>query len=267
MEVISESQLDRLKELVLYCGDIMTAQHGVEDDNGDITVKPGTANFVTVFDVKIQNTLIKGLSEIFPSARFFAEEKDNSSVDISTGMCFIIDPIDGTTNFIHEMNRSGIMVGMLYNGTPYLGAIYDPYKKEYYIAVRGKGAFCNGSPIHVSDRPLDVSLVSFGTSPYRKEEFADISFRKAHDIYVKCADLRRSGSAALDLYNVAAGRLDAFFEFTLSPWDYAAGVVLVTEAGGKITAFDGSEVTFDKASSMLCTNSKIHEEIRKILCE
>lgn len=244
----------------------MTRQHGV-DAEGSVNVKPGDANFVTVYDVKIQETLITGLKEIFPGAVFFAEEQDNSAVDVSKGTCFIIDPIDGTTNFIHDMGWSGISVGMLQDGVPTLGALYDPYRKEYYIAVKGRGAFLNGERIHVSDRPLGKSVISFGTSPYRKDDFADVSFRKAHDIYVKCADLRRSGSAVLDLYNVACGRLDGFFEFTLSPWDYTAGVVVVTEAGGRLTAFDGGSVTFDRDSSMLCTNSVIHDELMQILCE
>lgn len=265
--MISEEQKNRLEKLVLSCGEILTARNDVENEVGGVTVKPGDANFVTVFDVKVQELLIGGLREIFPDAVFFAEEQDNSAVDLSRGKCFIIDPIDGTTNFIHGMNWSGISVGMLSDGEPVLGVIYDPFRGEYYFAAKGQGAYRNGERIHVSERPLDKALIAFGTSPYRKGEFSEDSFRKAHEIFLRCADLRRSGSAALDLYNVACGRMDAFFEFTLSPWDYAAGAVIVTEAGGKLTGFDGKSVPFDRQGSMLCSNGLIHEELREILCE
>ena len=263
---LTAQQLEAIREIIIRCGEIMLKAHDIESAD-NIEIKPGDANFVTVYDKKVQNELISGLKNAVPDAVFFAEEKDNSSVDTENGFCFIIDPIDGTTNFIHDMCASAISVGLLSDGKPYFGAIYDPYRREYFSAVAGCGAYKNGKKVSVSSRPLEKSLFSFGSSPYNKSQLADISFEKAKAIYKKTADIRRSGSAAIDLINVACGKLDAFFEFILSPWDYAAGAVIVSEAGGKITSFDGGGLTFDKPSSMLCSNGIVHEEIRKILCE
>lgn len=262
---LTDSQLEQLFQLMRECGEIMKSAHSVENQKGSITSKYGTANFVTVFDVKVQNTLIEGIKSIVPGAKFFAEEKDNSSVDSGSGFCFIIDPIDGTTNFIHDMKASAISVGMLYDGEPVFGAILDPYRNELYHARKGEGAFLNGEKIHVSARALGEALTSFGTSPYNRDTLAKQSFALAGSLFEKTADIRRSGSAAIDIAFVACGRSDIFFEMILSPWDYAAGYVIVTEAGGKMTSFDSNMPSFGKPSSMLCTNGALHRQVLDII--
>ena len=262
---ITQKQAEQIRELIIACGKVMLTAHDVEAVDGGITVKPGDSNFVTMFDVSVQNRLMEGLLGIFPDAVFFAEEKDNVGVDFTGRICFIIDPIDGTNNFIHDLAMSAVSVGALYDGEPFFGAIYDPYRDEYFEAQTGCGAFCNGRPVRVSHRELSKALIAFGASPYKKTEFAADSFRAAEEIFRNCVDLRRSGSAAIDMVNVACGRLDGFFEFTLCPWDYAAGYVIVREAGGEVSSFDGTRVSFEKSSSLLCTNGMTYNKLREIL--
>lgn len=131
--------------------------------------------------------------------------------------------------------------------------VYNPYSDEMFTAQKGQGAFCNGKEIRVSRQPLENGIVLFGTSPYY-EELNEESFKKAFDYFKKALDIRRSGSAALDLCSIAAGRAELYFELRLSPWDFAAGALLVKEAGGKVTTVDGQEITYDKPCSVLASN-------------
>ena len=207
--------------------------------------KEGSSNFVTAYDVKIQNFLKESLSELIPEACFFAEEDGESRRAIGEGYTFIIDPIDGTTNFMCGYNTSAVSVGLLRDGEPVFGAIYDPYRDEYFSAVRGQGATCNGAPIHVSKRPASRGLVAVGTAPYHKDTLADTVFAMTGDLFRLFADVRRSGSAALDICHVACGRTEAFCEPLLSPWDFAAGLLILTEAGGKASDFKGEALKLE----------------------
>ena len=199
------------------------------------------------------------------NAHFFAEEKDNFAEDTKNGLCFVIDPIDGTTNFIHYLGASTISVGALMDGKPVLGCVYDPYRNDFFIAVDGKGAYKNGERISVSDRDMPTAVVSFGTTPYRKKEYAEEGFRIARDILCNCSDLRRSGSAALDMANIACGKLDGFFECILCPWDYMAGTVLIREAGGIVTDFNGTDIGFTEPSPLLCSNGIIQNKLLALI--
>lgn len=265
MSVLTVEQQNKILSLMRECGKIMLSAHDIESNENNITAKGGDGNFVTVFDVKVQETLIKGISELLPDARFLAEEKDNSSEDFSKGYCFIIDPIDGTTNFIHDMRASAISVGMLYNGEPVFGAVFSPYADEMFVANKGEGAYLNGNPIKTASRPLCEALFSFGTSPYYRSELAEHSFDVAKRLFMKCSDLRRSGSAAIDLCFLACGRTDIFFEDLLSPWDYAASFVIVNEAGGHLIKMDGSEISLTAASSVLCVTDNLKDEVISII--
>lgn len=262
---INNSQKKEIFTLLRECGEIMLSAHEIEKDSESISEKYGTANFVTVFDVQVQNKLIGGLLDIVPGARFIAEEKDNSEIDSANGFCFIIDPIDGTANFIHDLQASAISVGFFYDGQPVFSVIYDPYKDEMFYAAKGEGAFMNGRLIRVSDRTLDKALTAFGTSPYNRDALGERTFAIAKNIYMKTADLRRTGAAAIDICNVACGRMDIFFEVILSPWDFAGGWLIVTEAGGKLTDFSGNIPSFSKPSSVLCTNRDLHDAALEII--
>ena len=252
-------------QAIRSCGSQILSAHDVEKVGGAITEKSGAANFVTVFDTRVQQTLISALQARFPAAAFFAEEKENSASLVQQGLCFIIDPIDGTTNFIHDMKCSAVSVGLYDGGRPVFGAVYDPYKDEMFHACVGGGAFLNDRPIHVSDRELGKALVSFGTTPYERAAYAESMYRHLRNVFALCADLRRSGSAALDVCYVACGRTDAYFEDMLSPWDYAAGAVILAEAGGRLTSFTGQTPRAGEKSSVLCTNNALHEQMLSLM--
>lgn len=263
-DYISDKQRDEILQVIKDCGRIIVLAHDIEARDGSITVKPGAANFVTEFDVRVQNTLIERLSAVFPDAYFFAEEKDNAARP-QQGYCFYIDPIDGTTNFIHDMKLSAISVALFYGQTPVFGAVYDPYRGEMFSAVWGEGAFLNGRRITVSARTLDKALIAFGTAPYYRDNHVEERFQRIRRVFLACADLRRSGSAALDVCWVACGRTDAYFEDVLSPWDFAAGEIILTEAGGKLSSYDGGLPEPGKSSSVLCSNKTLHEEMLRLL--
>ena len=148
---------------------------------------------------------------------------------------------------------SGISVGLASDAEKYMGVVYNPYSDEMFTAVRGEGACLNDKPIHVSGEALSNGLVLFGTAPYY-EELSKRSFEMAYDYFKKALDVRRSGSAAYDLCSVAAGRAELFFELSLSPWDYAAGALILEEAGGKVTTIEGGPLTLQAGCSVLATN-------------
>ncbi len=263
--IFSENKFRSLELLVHNCGEYMKSASVVENDSDCVRTKSSDSDFVTVYDENVQQKLINGILELFPDSHFFAEEKINSAEDTLNGYCFVIDPIDGTTNFIHNLDASAISVALLVDGKLQFGMIYDPYKAEMFTAFKGEGAYCNGKRIFVSDRKLSEAVIAFGTSPYKKAELADDGFELAKRVFMSCADIRRSGSAALDMVNVARGKLDGFFECILSPWDYAAGALIVREAGGNVTDFYGNDVSFSYPSSVLCSNNLVKDEILTII--
>lgn len=261
MNALSTEFREYLISLIRDCGAFMLSAVNVEKRSENIKAKSGDADFVTVFDEGVQKKLIDGITAVLPDAHFFAEEKDNSAEDVIDGICFVIDPIDGTSNFIHGLNTSAISVAMLSCGEIVLGIIYDPYRDELFWAYKDAGAYCNSEKICVSSRDLDISLISFGTTPYKKKEYASSGFSIAERIFRNSGDIRRSGSAAIDMANVACGRLDGFFECILSPWDYAAGSIIIKEAGGLVTDFNGNALGFSAPSPLLCSNNIIHDKL------
>lgn len=241
--------VEKIADIVRNCGKIILE---ADRDEKMVDTKSGHANFVTTYDKMVQKRLQEELLCVLPEAVFVGEEEDIHA-SIQKGYAFIVDPIDGTTNFIKDYHTSAISVGVTLDGEPYIGVVYNPYLDEMFTAKRGEGAYLNNTAIHVSGEPLSNGIVLFGTAPYY-EELNQKSFELAYDYFKKSLDVRRSGSAALDLCSVAAGRAEVFFELKLSPWDYAAGALLVTEAGGKVTTFEGSAITLGQPCSVLATN-------------
>ena len=245
MDAIVEKIIDTVKK----CGQfILNADRSAMA----IDSKEGPANFVTEYDKKVQQLLEKDLKEIVPDAYFVGEE-DSTNTASGRGKYFIVDPIDGTTNFIKDYHVSCISVGLLEDGEVKIGVIYNPYLDEMFWAVKGKGAYCNGRRIHVSEQPLGNGLILFGASPYYKELHKK-SFEMAYELFSQALDIRRSGSAALDLCSIAAGRAELYFELKLSPWDYAAGSLIVEEAGGIVTTVEGEKLSFDRPCSVMAKN-------------
>ena len=245
-----EKLLKEIVNAVRACGAIIL---NADRTKSSIDEKAGHANFVTAYDKKVQSDLQTKLLAILPEAVFVGEEEDVHA-SVENGYAFIVDPIDGTTNFIKDYHASAISVGLTKGGKRYMGVVYNPYLDEVFTAVKGQGAFLNGKPIHVSNQPLENGVVIFGTAPYY-EELAKASFDMAYEYFCKALDVRRSGSAALDLCNVAAGRAELFFELRLCPWDYAAGSLIVEEAGGVVTKIDGGEITLNEGCGVLATNA------------
>lgn len=224
----------------------------------------GKADFVTEVDTSVQAKICGELKALYSEIQFMGEEKDNSDIDFEKPV-WILDPVDGTTNLIHRYHASSVSLGLADKGQVIAGMIYNPYLDELFFAEKNKGAFCNGKPVHVSDAPdLASSLVSIGTNPYHREDAGEL-FAQVKEIFVRCHDIRRIGSAAIDMCYVACGRAEAYFEASLKPWDYAAGKLIVEEAGGRVTTYEGNPLTVDRGQSVLATNGHVHEEIRGFL--
>lgn len=244
-----EQIVSKICALVKSCGRMILQ---ADRENMDIDSKSGIANFVTEYDKMVQAQLRIGLLSVCPEAIFIGEEGEQAGFS-DHGSFFIVDPIDGTTNFIKGYHISCISVAYVEDGETEAAVLYNPYLDEMYTAIRGKGAFCNEKPISVSKQPLENGIVLFGTSPYNVE-LSKKSFEMAYDYCQKALDIRRSGAAVWDLCCIASGRAELFFELQLSPWDYAAGALLVREAGGIVTTVDGGEITLDRPCSILARN-------------
>lgn len=233
--------------------------------NSPVHQKEGHYNFVTDADVQVQNMLIAELDALLPEAEFFAEEKDNQR--LTNADTFVIDPIDGTLNFMRGRCCSAISIALLRGGATVLGLVYDPYLDDMFTAIKGEGAWLNGRSISVSGLPLERAMVAMGTSPYYAE-LSRLTMDIAHDFLTQAGDLRRIGSAALDLCHVACGRCDVFYELKLSPWDYAAGALIVTEAGGRFALPGGNaagERAFGTPGCVLATNGQCFDRALGIL--
>ena len=187
--------------------------------------KTDRRDVVTEYDRRVQALLIERLSAALPEARFFCEENDRHD-DLHAETVFIIDPIDGTMNFVRGFHHSCVSIACMRHGGLRAAAIYNPYVDELFTAVKDGGAFLNGRPIHASTEPLSRNLVCCGTAPY-DQGLADRTFALMKKAYLAGLDVRREGAAALDLCSVAAGRAGVYFELGLSLWDYAAGKLIV----------------------------------------
>lgn len=249
--------LDRLEQLVKGIKPLF------EDREGSSHVKvKGRSDFVTAVDVKVQERICRGLQEAYPEIQFMGEEKDNSEIEPGKPV-WILDPVDGTTNLIHDFRNSALSLALYAQGAVQLGIVYQPYHEEYFLAVRGQGAFCNGRPIHVSGvSRLEESLVCVGVSPYHHELAEDV-FGEMKAVFLHCSDIRRLGSAAIELAWVACGRAEAYFERNLKPWDYAAGLLLVEEAGGLATDFKGGSLPVLQPGDVLAGNGVIDRRLRE----
>lgn len=228
--------------------------------------RKGKANFVTEIDYKVQEFLIEKLQDIIPESNIITEESKNNEYNLNKPT-WVLDPVDGTTNLMYDYHHSAISLALFIEGTPSLGIVYNPTGEEMFFAESGKGAFLNGRRIKTaSNKTLEDSLIAFGTTPYDRNK-ADRTFDAIKKAYLSSRDIRRSGSAALDLAYVACGRLDVFFEMVLQPWDFAAGMIIVKEAGGRATNWDGIELNVLGPSSVLATNNFVHKQMLELIAE
>ncbi len=251
--------LNQIMDIIKQAGEIYKS---AGDDLG-IEDKGSAVNLVTKYDKLIQDFLFTELKKLIPDCQFLGEEGDGNK-ELTNGYCFIIDPIDGTTNFIKGFQHSAISVALAKDKEIIIGVVLDPDLDNLFYAEKGKGAFLNGKPIHCSDCDLSQSLVLFGTCPY-EHELAHKTFELTEKIFYKVIEVRRGGSAALDICYVASGKADLYYEMILRPWDWAGAYLILSEAGGYAATFEGSKLDADKIDSLVCGNKKVLEEFYGIL--
>lgn len=232
-----------------------------EDERAKIKVKSRN-NFVTEVDLKVQEFLRKKLAEILPDAKFYAEEKDNEDIDLGDFL-WILDPCDGTTNLIHDYKHSTISLALAKGGELLLGLVYEPHAKELFWAIRGGGAYLNDKKISVSKIPdIKSSIIGLGAGGARIGRVEE-TFEMIKDIFITSQGFRRIGSAALEMCYVAAGRTDGYLEEDLKLWDYAAGLLLIKEAGGLVLNFHGEDLSLERISGVICANKILIKELLK----
>lgn len=251
---------NRLVSLVKSAGDIIVRHWGLVSH----ARHKGRIDLVTETDEAVEAFLVRELRGLLPTAGILAEESGASGPK-TDDLRWIIDPVDGTTNFVHRLPHVGVSVALWHRDQPLLGVVHAPMLGECYWALRGGGAFCNGSPLRVSTAHcLEESLVATGI-PYTIREDLPHILAQLAAVLPRTQNLRRMGAASLDLAYVAAGHLDAYFETGLKPWDVAAGILLVTEAGGRVSRSDGEPFAF--GDEILASNGRIHEDMRRLLRE
>ncbi len=221
----------------------------------------GAVDLLTEFDLRSERLLVEGLRHSFPDDPILAEEGGGASGDRR----WLIDPLDGTTNFAHGLPHFSISMAYVEAGAIQLGIVYDPMRSEMFQATRGEGARLNGKPIHVSrEARLDRSLLVTGF-PYDIRTAGETNLDHFSRMALRSQGVRRFGSAALDLAYVAAGRFDGYWELRLSPWDCGAGILLVQEAGGRVTRLDADPDFFRPPTSVVASNGRIHEAMLQAL--
>jgi myo-inositol-1(or 4)-monophosphatase len=226
--------------------------------------RKGTNDFVTAADLKAEQTLKEELAKARPGFGFLLEE--SGAVKAKDGRSrWIVDPLDGTLNFMHSLPQFAISIGVEQDGELVAGIVFDPIKDELFWAEKGRGAYLNHRRLRVSARDrLAAGLIAHGRAADDTPEASKRFLTQMNSVIAHTRDLRRMGAAALDLAYVAAGRFDGYWEEGLSAWDMAAGIVLVREAGGYVTAVDGSPVDLERGS-ILAGNAHVHGQLHKAL--
>jgi myo-inositol-1(or 4)-monophosphatase len=255
-----QNWLDVATEAVLAAGAILEDLWG----NLETVQEKGLAgDLVTEADRKAESLILDVLERHCPHHAILAEESGYQGEQQSTYL-WAIDPLDGTTNYAHSYPISCVSVGLMVEGVPQLGAIYNPFRRELFRAAKGLGATLNRRPIQVSASPsLAKSLLVSGFA-YDRRETLDNNYAEFCHLTHLTQGVRRSGSAALDLTDVACGRLDGYWERGIKAWDITAGIVILEEAGGKVTAYDQSPLDIT-SGRILATNGLIHAELSQAL--
>ncbi len=248
--------LDIATEAALTAGVILQDYLGNLDA---IEEKGRPGDLVTEADRKAESEILKVLRRHVPGHSILTEESGQVG-SLDSEFFWAIDPLDGTTNYAHQYPVSAVSIGLMIEGIPQVGVIYDPFRRELFRAARGLGATRDRHPIHVSKTAeLSRSLLATGFA-YDRRQTTDNNYAEFCYLTHLTQGVRRGGSAALDLAYVACGRFDGYWERGLSPWDVTAGIILLEEAGGKVTAYDGSPFQID-SGRILATNGYIHTSL------
>ncbi len=250
-----------------------------EEGNVSSVQNKNPFDFVTKVDTGISDFLKAELHKLYPEVGFMTEEEQEHTL---SGKTFILDPIDGTNNLVYDYKMSAISLAYAEEGAVCFGVVYNPFSDELFFAIKGKGAFLydatfgidgllergaenyTKNPLKVSDRAMKQALIEFGAASYHKE-MADEIFERGCRVFKQCLDLRRACCTALTLCYIAAGRLDGFFEKVIRPWDFAAGSLILAEAGGRATDWNGADLPLDGATTIMAGNGIIHQELMQLL--
>ncbi len=249
--------IENLKGIALEAGKLVRAGY-----HASKTIHhKGVVDLVTEYDVRVEELILKRLAEHFPGYTLVGEESHEGSYHYDRAI--YIDPIDGTTNFIHGIPHLGVSIGVWEEGKPTMAVVYNPILHELFWAEAGEGAWCNDTPLQVSSQTeLQQSLIATGF-PYAKVN-EGVEYRWVIDVLTSLLphirDIRRLGAAAIDLCYLAQGRTDAFYEIDLKPWDVAAGILIVQEAGGKISNQIGAPFFFDD-KGIVASNGHTHDQL------
>lgn len=222
-------------------------------DTFEISQKDGFANIVTSSDLAVQNFLRERLASLLPGCGFLCEEEDMH--DTEKEYTWIIDPIDGTANYSRGIRECAICVGLKHDDHMEMSVVYLPRTDEMFSAGYSKGAWLNGKRIHVSDRPFEDAILCTALAVYYKE-YAQICSDIIVEAFGQINDIRRFGAAAPELCYLALGRCELYFEYRLSPWDYAAASLILTEAGGILTGMDGKPLDVTKPAGVVAANNR-----------
>jgi myo-inositol-1(or 4)-monophosphatase len=250
--------LDFCVDLARAAGDVL--KHYMDRDK-HVELK-GRANLVTIADKESEALIISRIRGRYPDHQILAEESGSSGA-AGEGK-WIIDPLDGTTNFAHQYPFFCVSIGFEFRGGVLCGAVYDPCRDEMFSAARGLGAFVNGRPLRVSDVEKLGSALLLTGFPYGVREKIRKAMAQFEAFIIESQAVRRGGSAALDLCYTALGRCDGFWEMDLQPWDTAAGLIILEEAGGRVTDFSGKHFSV-YGKEIVASNGRIHEEIVDVL--
>ena len=247
-------------ETAMHAGHLLKKGFGT---SYEISTKAGRHNLVTTYDKLAEEAISKMIAEKFPSHGFLGEESGLRSQ--SGNMLWIVDPLDGTVNFAHDIPIFCVSIALAIASKVVLGVVYQPMTDELFWAEKGKGAFLNGKKIQVSTQEhLNDAYLTTGF-PYNVHEDPMHCIETFSRLTRLGIPIRRLGSAAIDLSYVAAGRFDAYWEVSLQPWDLAAGLLLVEEAGGSVTRYDGSSCHIEQAGPVLATNKRLHSQLQKVI--
>lgn len=248
---------NKVENLIRKAGEIILSA-----SSSPVHQKGGHLNYVTDTDISIQAILKDGLMPLIPGCVFFAEEQENEL--LTDQYTWIVDPLDGTNNFIRGRKYSSVSIALLKDKKCVLGTVFQPFLNELYTAIRGEGSFMNGTPLHISTLPFDKALVDFGSSPYYTE-LAEATAYAFHEFLLNCGDVRRVGSAVMDCCDIASGRAEIFWEMKLSPWDFAAGSLLIEEAGGYFMMPYQDKVDLGRPACILATNAVCRDKALQIM--
>lgn len=259
MKGTENAMLEQIMDVVRRAGEMVLSAHDIAAGTHE---KTSAADLVTEYDLAVEAFLKEQLPPLCPGSIFYGEEEAENA-DPSRDWAFIVDPIDGTTNFVRGLRQSAISVALARDGQVEYAVVFDPYKNEMFSARRGGGAFLNGAPIHVSGKPLAEGIFGMGTAIYRRE-YLEPTMRVTEQLFRRACDFRRLGAAALDLCDVACGRVELFFEYSLCPWDFAAGSLIITEAGGHISTLQGGPLALTERCSVWASNDVNKDILREL---